>query len=365
MKGMVLRYSISVLSVATGLLFALLWQQTNETNFLLFVAAVMVSAWYGGLGAALLATTLAVLVSSFFLLPPLYTLNLADSEDVGHLGLFILVAVFISSLHQKVRSAQRRAEVLAGEREILLLREQEARVEAEVATRARDEFLAMVSHELRAPINTILGWSEILKLSGSSDKASFSKAIEAIERNSRNQSRLINDLLDSSRILAGKFHVDMHQIDLTNVVQAALEAVRQAADAKQIQLQVKSVAGVGLVSGDPNRLQQVMWNLLSNAIKFTPCGGHIKVQLQRVTSQLELAVSDTGIGIRPDFLPFVFDRFSQSDHTNVRRHEGLGLGLAIARQIVELHGGTIEAESPGAGLGSTFRIKLPAPTEEQ
>ena len=353
-----LRYGIAVLSVATGLLLSLLLQPlANETNFLLFVAAVMISAWYGGLGAGLLATALAVLVSSYFLLPPLYTLNMADPDDVVHLGLFILVALLISSLHQKVRSAQRQAEELAQERQELLLREKQARVEAEAATRARDEFVAMVSHELRTPITAILGWAEMLRRSNGSDADSFQYSIKAIERNAWVQAQIINDLLDISRIISGKLSIIMRPVELSTVINAALDVVRPDADAKVIQLEVGLTPVESLVSGDMRRLQQVMWNLLSNAIKFTPRGGRVQIHLVRADSKWEITVTDNGKGIRPDFLPRVFERFSQSEPAN--KHGGLGLGLTIARQIVEMHGGTIEAESPGEGLGSTFRVKLP------
>jgi signal transduction histidine kinase len=353
-----LHSGIAALSVTAALLLSLLFQSpTNEANFLLFVAAVMISAWYGGLGAGLMATALAVFASSYFLLPPLYTLNMADPNDVGHLGLFILVAVLISSLHQKVRSAQIRAEELARDREELLLREKQARLEAEAAARARDEFVALVSHELRTPINAVLGWAEMLRRSGSSDKAFLNQALEVIERNGRTQAQLINDLLDISRITTGKLDIDTRPVELSAVIRAAIDVVRPEADSKQIQLQPMLAPGANQVLGDLNRLQQVMWNLLSNAVKFTPHGGRVEIYLVRADSHLEVTVSDNGKGIREDFLPCVFERFSQADAA--RGHAGLGLGLAIARQIVELHGGTIAAQSPGEGLGSTFRVMLP------
>jgi signal transduction histidine kinase len=360
-EQMLRRYGFAGLSVVTALLLSLLLQPlTRETNFLLFVAAVMISAWYGGLVAGLLATLLAVLVSSYFLLPPLYALNLADPDDVAHLALFMLVAILISSLHHKVRTAQQRAEELARDREELLSREQQARLAAEAAARSRDEFIAMVSHELRTPITAILGWAEMLKRFGDRDTSSAAQILEAIERNAKRQALLINDLLDSSRIMAGKLHLDLRPVDLSTVIYAALEIARPAADAKQIQVQVMIAPDQGLVSGDSSRLEQVMWNLLTNAIKFTPCGGRVEIHLNRSDSYLEIAVCDTGKGIPAEFLPFVFERFSQFGDTDARRQGGLGLGLAIARHVVELHGGTIEAESPGEGRGSTFKVRLPA-----
>jgi signal transduction histidine kinase len=197
----------------------------------------------------------------------------------------------------------------------------------------------------------------MLRRSGSSDKAFLNQALEVIERNGRTQAQLINDLLDISRITTGKLDIDTRPVELSAVIRAAIDVVRPEADSKQIQLQPMLAPGANQVLGDLNRLQQVMWNLLSNAVKFTPHGGRVEICLVRADSHLEVTVSDNGKGIREDFLPCVFERFSQADAA--RGHAGLGLGLAIARQIVELHGGKIEAESPGEGLGSTFRVRLP------
>jgi signal transduction histidine kinase/DNA-binding response OmpR family regulator len=245
------------------------------------------------------------------------------------------------------------------ERERLLEAERIARNEAEQAGRMKDEFLATLSHELRTPLNAILGWSQILRSSSSADPDDIKQGLETIERNARAQTAIIEDLLDMSRIISGKVRLDVQRVDLAPVVQAAVDTVRPAADAKGVRLQVVLDPLAGPVAGDPNRLQQVFWNLLSNAVKFTPRGGRVQVLLERVNSHLEISVIDTGEGITPDFLPFVFDRFRQSDGSSTRRHGGLGLGLAIVKQLVEMHGGSVRAKSPGAGHGATFSVSLP------
>ena len=234
----------------------------------------------------------------------------------------------------------------------------QARKTAEEANRLKDEFLATVSHELRTPLNAILGWANLLR-SGNLDAKAVARAIETIERNARSQAQLIEDLLDVSRIITGNLRLDVRPIEPTAFIEAALEAVRPAAESKGVRLQKIVDTGVPSVSGDHNRLQQVVWNLLSNAVKFTPRDGRVSISLTRVNSHLEIAVSDTGEGIAEDFLPFVFDRFRQADGTSTRRHGGLGLGLAIVRHIVELHGGAVSVASDGVGTGSTFTVKLP------
>jgi PAS domain S-box-containing protein len=239
-----------------------------------------------------------------------------------------------------------------------LQRERQARREAEEANRAKDEFLAVISHELRTPLTPILTWSRLLR-SGKLDQPATERALEAIERATRSQAQLIEDLLDVSRITSGKLRLEVRPIELPPVVEAAIESVRPGAEAKGIRLEVVLDHDAGIVSGDPERLQQVVWNLLSNAVKFTPRAGRIQVRLQRVDSHVEIAVSDTGQGINPQFLPHVFERFRQADSSSTRAHGGLGLGLAIVRHLVELHGGRVHAESPGEGKGATFVVQLP------
>ena len=228
---------------------------------------------------------------------------------------------------------------------------------AETASRARDEFLATVSHELRTPLTSIIGWIQLLRLER--DEASLSEGLDTIDRNARAQSRLIEDILDFSRINAGKLRLDVHSLDVSEIIDAAIDIVRPGANAKGVRIERVLDSEAGHVSGDADRLQQVVWNLLSNAVKFTPRGGKVLIRLERVNSHCELTVTDTGQGISPQFLPYVFDRFSQADSSSTRAHAGLGLGLGIVRHLVELHGGTVQAFSPGEGQGATFAVRLP------
>ena len=251
------------------------------------------------------------------------------------------------------------------ERENSLIREQEARREAdaarqraEQASRLKDEFLATISHELRTPLNHMLGWITMLR-GGELHEEQIQNALETIERNVRSQNRLIEDLLDVSRIIAGKLRIEPRPIEIADVVEAAAESARPAAGDKSIHLETTLDPQAGIVSGDAERLQQAVWNLLSNAIKFTPEGGHVRVRLERANSHVKIIVSDNGQGISPDFLPHVFDRFRQEDATTSRQHGGLGLGLTIVRSLVELQGGSVRADSEGEGLGSIFTITLP------
>ena len=257
---------------------------------------------------------------------------------------------------------RRRAEamqVASLERDEILDAERNARMTAQRATRVKDEFLATLSHELRTPLSAILGWTQVLLRGQATGAADQRRAIEVIDRNARAQVQLIDDLLDLSRIMTGKLRLDLRQVAIIDVVQAAIDSAGPAAAAKEIRLISLLDPGRAVVNGDASRLQQVVWNLLTNAIKFTPRGGQVQILLQRVNSHVELNVSDTGVGIPASFLPQVFERFSQRDGSSTRAHGGLGLGLAICRQLVELHGGSIRAASPGEGLGSTFSVNLP------
>ncbi len=252
-------------------------------------------------------------------------------------------------------------------RELLLAQEQTARLAAESANRIKDEFLAVVSHELRTPLNPILGWSQLLK-KGHLPPQKTAQALDIIERNAKMQAQLISDLLDVSRILQGKLTLSIQPVDLSYVIRAAVETMQLSAIAKSIHLHIALDTAVGKVSGDVNRLQQVIWNLLSNAVKFTPQGGRIEVRLERVGAEAQVSVSDTGKGIHPDFLPYVFDHFRQEDASTTRKFGGLGLGLAIVHRLLELHGGTICVDSRGEGQGATFVFSLPlmpAPTYAQ
>ncbi|MGH7177518.1 MAG: hybrid sensor histidine kinase/response regulator [Tepidisphaeraceae bacterium] len=244
------------------------------------------------------------------------------------------------------------------QRDLVLASERSARGEAERAGRMKDEFLATLSHELRTPLNAILGWAQLLR-SGRMSATDVTQGLETIERNSRAQAQLIEDLLDMSRIISGKIRLDVQRVDLVKVIEAAIGSVRPAADAREIRLQKVLDSRAGLVSGDPGRLQQIVWNLLTNAIKFTPKQGRVQVILERVESQVEITVNDTGQGIKPEFLPHVFERFRQADASTTRVHSGLGLGLSIVRHLVEMHGGSVRAHSAGEGKGATFTASLP------
>jgi PAS domain S-box-containing protein len=252
-------------------------------------------------------------------------------------------------------TARKQAEA---EREELLLSERAARETAEAATRSKDEFLAVVSHELRSPLNAILGYAALLRY-GRMDVEEVKHAVEVIERSGKAQAHLIDDLLDTARIISGKLRLVVGPVDPASVIEESIQTIRPAAEAKGVSLGADLPSEIGQITGDPARLQQIVWNLLSNAIKFTPQGGRVEARLERVDPHIRITVSDTGKGISDDFLPYVFDRFHQSDTSSVRRHGGLGLGLALAKYLVELHGGTIEAESAGEGQGATFKVTLP------
>ncbi len=247
---------------------------------------------------------------------------------------------------------------LEAERNLRLAREQLARAEAEAANREKDEFLAVLSHELRTPLNAVYGWARMLR-SGQLGASEADRALDVIVRNTESQIQLINDMLEVSRIVAGKLRLEPRAVDLADVVKAALDVVRPTAAAKEVRLEAVLDPNSGLVMGDPERLRQIVWNLLTNAVKFTPRRGRVQVVLRPANSSIELLVADTGIGIRPDILPIIFERFRQGDSSTTRAHSGLGLGLALVRHLVELHGGTVAAESEGEGHGATFTVRLP------
>jgi signal transduction histidine kinase/response regulator RpfG family c-di-GMP phosphodiesterase len=248
------------------------------------------------------------------------------------------------------------------ERAQMLIREQAARAEAEQANQTKDEFLATLSHELRTPLTAILGWSHLLQTK-TLDQENMERALETIERNARSQSQLIDDLLDVSRIITGKLRIDMRPVELVSIIEAAIDSMRPTAQAKSIKFEVTCDKTASQVSGDSNRLQQIVWNLFSNAVKFTPEGGRVNVSLERHGQHAQIAISDTGQGIDQRFLPFIFDRFRQADGSTTRKYGGLGLGLAIVRHLVELHGGTIKVQSEGVNQGATFTVLLPLKTE--
>ena len=247
---------------------------------------------------------------------------------------------------------------LAAERERLLEAERVARGEAERANRVKDDFVAMVSHELRTPLNAILGWTQLMSR-GRHDPALIARGLDVVGRNTRLQAQLISDLLDISRIAAGKLELDTRSVDVHAIVRQSVETIEEEARAKGVELVQALDEGTSLVSGDPSRLQQIVWNLLSNAIKFTPQGGRVRVSLRFSGGQAQIEVADTGVGIRSDALPHIFERFHQADRSIARRFGGLGLGLSIVKHLVELHGGDVQATSGGEGLGATFVVSLP------
>jgi PAS domain S-box-containing protein len=271
------------------------------------------------------------------------------------------IAHDITARRRAERTLQERETQLAkllAERESFLESERVARSEAERLSYVKDEFLATLSHELRTPLNAIQGWATLLRGHRVSAE-DHDRGLETIERNVRVQAQIVNDLLDMSRIVSGKIHLEVQPLYLHEVVNNAIETVRQSAIAKNVRIQPMLDSGIGMVRGDPNRLQQVLWNLLSNAVKFTPSGGRVQIVLERVNSHVEISVADSGIGIPVEFLPYVFDRFRQGDPSTTRRYGGLGLGLSIAKSLIELHGGTVRVKSSGENQGCTFVIALP------
>jgi len=310
---------------------------------------------------------LATRIAEIYADPSVEALDLLELDDGRVLERFSRPQTLASTIIGRVWSyrdvsARKRAEESVREEaralERLVESERGARADIARVSGLKDEFLATLSHELRTPLSAILGWARVL-LHKRGDPATLDRGLEAIERNAVAQARLVDDLLDMSGIISGKIRLEVQPTDLSTVIEAAIEAVRPSAEAKQIRLQQNVDPLAGPISGDPNRLQQVVWNLLSNAIKFTPRGGSAEVALQRVDSHLELGVSDSGAGIAADFLPHVFDRFRQADASTTRRAGGLGLGLSIVKQLVELHGGSVRASSAGLGQGASFVVSLP------
>jgi PAS domain S-box-containing protein len=278
------------------------------------------------------------------------------AKDGRQLNLSITVSPIKDSAGRVVGASKVARDIT--ERLFLLESEREARSQAERANRIKDEFLATLSHELRTPLNAVLGWVSLLQREGLQAEER-KRGLDTIERNARVQVQIIDDLLDLSAIISGKVRLEVQRVDLPAILNESIETLRPTAEAKGIRLQVVVDPFAGPISGDPNRLKQIFWNLLSNAIKFTSKNGKVQVLLERVNSHVEVSVIDTGEGITPEFLPYVFDRFRQGDASTTRRHGGLGLGLAIVKQLVELHGGNIRVQSAGIGRGATFTLNLP------
>jgi signal transduction histidine kinase len=340
------RYGVALASFAAAFaLTRLLWPMKDEGGvFILFLAAVMVSAWHGGPGPGALVALLSAAAASFTFLPPLYSFAVVDLSTSLRLAEFLFVSALVVALNAARLGAQRRAEA--------------AHAEAEEANRAKDDFLAMVSHDLRAPLSAILGWTQIMR-SGDYRREACERGVAVIERNAEAQRQLIDDLMDVARITSGTLRLEERVVSLREVVASAVESVRPSAEAKGLRLEAALDAGGARVCGDAGRLEQVVMNLLSNAVKFTPEGGRVSVRLEATAAEARLTVSDTGCGIEPDFLPHIFERFRQSDGTGKLRRAGLGLGLAIVRHLVGAHGGRVRAHSDGRGAGATFTVRLP------
>jgi PAS domain S-box-containing protein len=275
----------------------------------------------------------------------------------NHAGEIVGVSKILRDITQRIQ-IERALQDLHTERDRLLDSERAARSQAEHLSDIKDEFLAMLSHELRTPLSAILGWTQILRRAPPTS-SDLTNGLEVIERNVRAQTQLVEDLLDMSRVISGQMRLDVQPIMPYTAVQGAVESARPAADARGLRLEAILDPAAGPVSGDSHRLQQVVWNLVSNGIKFTPKGGRVRVLLERNNSNIDISIADSGIGIQPDFLPHVFERFRQADASTTRQHRGLGLGLSIVKHIVELHGGTVSVTSAGEGQGATFLVKLP------
>ena len=349
------RYTFAVCVTSIAVVVTLLvtpWLE--DFPLLILLTAVMASALWGGSGPGLVGTSLSGIamfgatrfLASRFSIPPVNA-----GAEVVRLVIFLLVATGIALL----AGARERVE---RERDALLVRERTARAEAETANGAKDRFLAAVSHELRNPLGAILSWASVASAAPAADDT-VRRALEAIERNARSQRRLIDDLLDISRIVAGRLSLSRRPVELFGVIQAALETVRHVAEGKGVHVSLELDPRTVVVRGDPDRLQQVVSNLLSNAVKFTPEGGHVTIRLGRLGRYAELRVHDTGCGIPPDLLPHVFEPFWQAESASGSDAAGLGLGLSIVRQLVDLHGGHVSAHSRGAGEGALFRVTLP------
>ena len=338
------------LAVAALGLTRFIWPVIEPTLSPLFLAAVVVSAWYGGLGPGMFATAVAAVGKTYFFAPPARSLWIEDTVAVVHLAVFVAIAFLISSLTGALRRTQ-------DENAVLIAQERLARAEAEAASQAKDVFLATASHELRTPLQAVSSWLAVLRRRVSG--RDVDGALDGIERSVAAQIRLIEDLLDASRIATGNLHLDLAKVALPPVIETAAARARAARPGHDVDLTLDLDPAAGTILGDAARLEQVVSNLVSNALKFTPSPGRVEVSLRRAGDHVRLVVADTGCGIPADALSRVFDPFFQGGRT-VTAGEGLGLGLAIVRRIVELHSGTVHARSDGPGRGSMFVVELPA-----
>jgi signal transduction histidine kinase/CheY-like chemotaxis protein len=345
--------------------------RTLESTFFIYTMAILVGAWHG-YGPGLLATGLVLGVLPFVFQP---AFSVSQINVVG-LAVFSLVSVVMSRMSSARAQAERKlrdlnadlavrvrrqtADLDTANRELedLLARERRARADADAANRVKDDFLATLSHELRTPLTAILGWAQILQATRLTP-ADTAAALTAIERGAQAQARLVDEVLDLSRITSGKLAIELKRTAPADVIRAAVESLSPIATARGVRIEETLHPGAGTIVADPGRMQQIVWNLLSNAVKFTPAGGSVRVALTRRQDSAEIVVRDTGIGIEAAFLPHVFERFRQADGSFSRSHGGLGIGLAIVRHLVELHGGTVGVDSAGSGQGATFTVRLP------
>lgn len=352
MSRLMRAYAAAVAAAAAALLVSrLIWPLIDPSGSPLFLAAVVVSAWYGGLGPGLVTTGIAVLAKLYFFMPPTGSLLVDDVATVLYLVVFVLVAVLISSLTGALRRAEAANRALAAQ-------ERAARAAAEAANRAKDVFLAKISHELRTPLQAISSWAHLLGRARHDDGV-FANALAALHRGITAQSHLIDDLLAASRIIAGKMRLDIERVMLDPVIDAAVGTVTAAAAPPHPSIHVAGDPSAGPVLGDRARLEQIVCNLLSNALKVTPPEGRVDVRLEHEDETARIVVADTGRGIPSEMLPRLFEEFWQAHPEGPRSPDGLGLGLAIVRHLVQLHGGTVHAESAGPGHGATFVVEFP------
>lgn len=362
---------MAAVGAATPLQFLVMGVVGMPLPFLCYLGAVLLGAWRGGLGPGLVATVASSLAATYFFVPPGFSLT------IGWAGLFAVACFALQGILVAALCERRlRAEFALAETVERLTEERDARAkllkderasredaerarrEAQDANRAKDLFLAMLSHELRTPLNPIIGWTQMLQRGGLSPKAQ-ANALEVIERNAKLQNQLIEDLLDVSRIAQGKFELRPQRLLPERVVHTAVETVRPLAYSTGVELEIQAAENLPAINADPTRLTQAVWNLLTNAIKFTPGAGRVGVRMETRADAVRIEVGDSGVGIAPEFLPRLFDRFSQGSEGPTRTRGGLGLGLFIVRHIVEAHGGRVWAESEGEGKGSAFIIELP------
>lgn len=346
---------------AFGLLLAIGWLLrragiTTDVTTTAMILLLIGAAWFGGFGPGILVALLFEAAIGYFSPVGIHHPRQYVPVAINRLLLFSAVVWFASSR----RAAELRLRRHRATLQESLEREHAAREEAERANRLKDDFLATVSHELRTPLNVIAGWASMLGR-GALDRESASRAVDAIERSAKTQARIVDDLLDASALAGGRLHIAQQRLSLAAVVEEALETMRVAGSARGIDFEVHVDRAVEVL-GDPDRLRQISWNLIANAIKFNAAGGRVEVRVSGDTERARLSVRNTGPGITPEFLPFVFEPFRQGDASMTREHGGLGLGLAIVRQLVELHGGSVSAESEGEGHGALFTVEIPLAT---